>query len=97
MNPEQLDDLANTSRGLIVALSEAQELVARRDFGPELIEILQHARDLVDILKDDLGAEGANVGITGELLATIEGRLDALAGEVDHETHFKDSPPAGGS
>jgi hypothetical protein len=79
MNPERADELANTSRALLAAIAESQQYVAEGDFGPLLTESLRRAVHLLDVLKDALGAEGANVGITGELLATIQGKLDAIA------------------
>ncbi len=82
LNPEQLDDLANTSRALLVAISEGQELLNRRAFGAGLDDVLQHARDLLDILRDDLGADGGAGDFPLSLIATIEAKLDAIALEI---------------
>lgn len=71
--------LAQLSSAMQAAVREAQGLVDEGELGAPLATVVRHARDLHDILVEELGAGTRSVeDHTGGPLATMGERLRAL-------------------
>ncbi len=76
-------ELAQLSAALIVALREAQVMVAGGQAGAEFDELLQHARELLDLMHDHFAAAGATAGeYAAGLVHEMAERLAALEGAM---------------
>lgn len=71
--------LANVSGAFVDALEEAQDMVREGEFGAPLAEVVRHARDLHDIMVEELGNCSRQIGeYAGGLLIELGERLAAL-------------------
>jgi hypothetical protein len=71
--------LANVSGAFVEALKEAQEMVSAGEFGVALSDVVRHARDLYDIMLEELGNGRRAIGeYAGGLLIDLGERLAAL-------------------
>ncbi|MCC6870153.1 MAG: hypothetical protein IT522_15150 [Burkholderiales bacterium] len=71
--------LAQLSSAMQAAVREAQGLVDEGELGAPLATVVRHARDLHDILVEELGVGSRSVeDHTGGALATMGERLRAL-------------------
>lgn len=71
--------LANVSSAMIDALREAQAMAAAGELGAPLADLLRHARELHDILREELGSASRATGeYAGGLLLEMGERLAAL-------------------
>ncbi len=71
--------LANVSGAFVEALREAQTMAASGEFGAPLADVLQHARELHEILIEELvSARRATGEYAGGLLIELGERLAAL-------------------
>ena len=71
--------LANVSGAFVEAIQEAQDMVAAGEFGVPLTEVVRHARDLYDIMVEELGNGRRQIGeYAGGLLVELGERLAAL-------------------
>ncbi len=71
--------LANVSGAFVDAIQEAQDMVAAGEFGAPLTEVVRHARDLYDIMVEELGNSRRQIGeYAGGLLIELGDRLSAL-------------------
>jgi hypothetical protein len=72
--------LANVSSALMGALHEAQDMVDAGERGPPLVDVVRHARELHEIMMEELGNRGRGVAEqavralaeTGERLRSLE-------------------------
>ena len=77
--------LANVSSAMIDAMREAQDLVEEGELGAPLVEVIRHARELHDILVEELSFEsrpmpeyaGGALMEMGDRLRTLEQYLNA--------------------
>ena len=77
--------LANVSSAMIDAMREAQGLVEEGELGAPLVEVIRHARELHDILVEELSFEsrpmteyaGGALVEMGDRLRTLEQYLNA--------------------
>ncbi|MEP6997372.1 MAG: hypothetical protein ABI900_06965 [Betaproteobacteria bacterium] len=73
-------ELASLATALIEALREAQAMAASGHAGAEFEELLQHARELIDIMHEHFAAAGQTAGeYAGGLLHEMRERLATLA------------------
>ena len=71
--------LANVSSAFVDALREAQGMVSAGEMGAPLDEVVRHARELHEIMVEELGhARRATGEYAGGLLLEASDRLDAL-------------------
>jgi hypothetical protein len=71
--------LANVSGAFVDAIKEAQDMVSAGEFGAPLAEVVRHARDLYDIMVEELGNGRRAIGeYAGGLLIELGERLAAL-------------------
>jgi hypothetical protein len=71
--------LANVSGAFVDAIQEAQDMVTAGEFGAPLAEVVRHARDLYDIMEEELGNGRRQIGeYAGGLLIELGERLTAL-------------------
>ena len=71
--------LADVSRAMLSAVSEAQELVSRGETGAALAEVVRHARELHDILVDELAQDSDGPPVySDEMLMEMGARLRTL-------------------
>ena len=71
--------LANVSGAFVDAIKEAQDMVAAGEFGAPLAEVVRHARDLYDIMVEELGNSSRQIGeYAGGLLLELGERLAVL-------------------
>jgi hypothetical protein len=71
--------LANVSSAFTDALREAQILAAKGEFGQPLAEVLRHARELHEIMVEELGTASRVTGeYAGGVLLEMGERLAAL-------------------
>ena len=76
-------EIAHLSQALVAALTEADALVKAGSFGPELSEVVRHAREVGDMLRDAVQqAEDAVDDRTREMVATLAAAVESLAKQV---------------
>ena len=54
-------ELVRISAALIAAMSEARAMVERGNFGPDFADLVQHARELHELIGEELATAGAGV------------------------------------
>ena len=70
--------LANVSSACLDALREAQEMVEAGELGPDLIELVRHARELHDIMVEEL-VNSSRIGeYAGGVLLEFGEKISAL-------------------
>lgn len=75
--------LAKVSSALVDAVGEAQKLVDARVKGQALLDVVRHARDLHEILVEELAREPGATDATEELmLREMDERLRSLEAEL---------------
>jgi hypothetical protein len=89
------EDIARTSAAFMAAMREARDLTAAGAFGPELNEILIHARELLDIIDEHmLELDKAQYADAFALVGKMRSSLDALTTMVaeqeraDHDANL---------
>lgn len=71
--------LANISGAIVDALREAQALASAGEYGAPLVEVVRYARDLYEIMTEELAnARRATGEYAGGLLVDLGERLAAL-------------------
>lgn len=71
--------LANVSGAFVDAIQEAQDMVTAGEFGAPLAEVVRHARDLYEIMVEELGTSSRQIGeYAGGLLIELGERLTVL-------------------
>jgi hypothetical protein len=79
MNIPNTAELARISAALIAAMSEARTMVESGNLGPVFAELVQHARDLHQMIGEELSIAGSAVGeYAGGLYAAMSDRLAEL-------------------
>lgn len=75
--------LANVSSACMDALREAQEMVEAGDIGPDLADLVRHARELHDIMVEGLANSSRITGeYAGGVLLEFGERISALERQV---------------
>jgi hypothetical protein len=75
--------LANVSSACVDALKEAQEMAETGDLGPDLIDLVRHARELHDIMVEELGNASRVTGeYAGGLLLEFGEKISVLEQQV---------------
>jgi len=68
--------IAHVSGAFLEALHEAQAMIAAGQLGEPLVDVVRHARELHEIMVDELGATGEQAGGAlrelGERLSAME-------------------------
>jgi hypothetical protein len=81
---------ARISAALVKAIAEAQALASDGDMGSDFRDIVQHARELYDLLLEQLIAAEPTLGERAQGMATAMGNklfeLEALAEDSSHPT-----------
>ena len=78
-----LAEIAHLSQALIAALTEADALAKAGSLGPELAEVVQHARELGDMLREAVQRAGDTVDDpTREMAATLAAAVESLEKQV---------------
>lgn len=71
--------LANVSGAFVDAIQEAQDMVSAGEFGAPLTEVVRHARDLYEIMVEELATSRRQIGeYAGGLLIELGERLKVL-------------------
>jgi len=71
--------LANVSSACLDALHEAEEMVAAGELGPDLIDLVRHARELHDIMVEELASSSRVTGeYAGGVLLEFGEKISAL-------------------
>ena len=72
----------------MAAIAEARDLHARGGDDVELANLLRHARELVDIIEEEITATPIAIpGAAGAVLAQLRGRLQSLEHDVMPTRH----------
>ena len=75
--------LANVSSACMDALREAQEMVEAGDIGPDLADLVRHARELHDIMVEELANASRITGeYAGGVLLEFGEKISALERQV---------------
>jgi hypothetical protein len=70
------------------AIEEAREVHARGDDPIDLANLIRHARELLDIIEEEIAANPIAIpGAAGAVLAHLRGRLEALERDVMPAKH----------
>jgi hypothetical protein len=72
------DDIAHTSAALVAAIAEAKVRLAREELGEDFPELLRHARELYESLRETLIEDPAGGEYTRGLLESIGNNLDQI-------------------
>lgn len=76
-------EIAHLSQALIAALTEADALAKAGSFGPELAEVVQHAREVGEMLRESVQQAGDTVDDrTREMAATLAAAVESLERQV---------------
>jgi hypothetical protein len=76
--------LANVSSACMDALREAQQMVEAGDVGPDFLDLVRHARELHDIMVEELADSSRVMGeYAGGVLLDFGEKIRALEGQVD--------------
>ena len=70
------DGAARISAAIVKAIAEAKTMVDAENFGPELHDVLQHARELHDLLREQVAAAPPDV------TDRLRGLCDAMGNNV---------------
>ena len=87
MDSDQAAELVRISAALITAIAEARALAVRRDFGADLLELMQHARELHDIALEVVAGEPD----PGELARGVAKAIGERVAEL--EAMLAEKPP----
>jgi hypothetical protein len=75
--------LANVSSACMDALREAQEMVEAGDIGPDLVDLVRHARELHDIMVEELANASRITGeYAGGVLLEFGEKISALERQI---------------
>ena len=76
--------LANVSSACMDALREAQEMVKAGDIGPDFLDLVRHARELHDIMAEELASSSRVMGeYAGGVLLDFGDKIRALERQLD--------------
>jgi hypothetical protein len=76
--------LANVSSACMDALREAQQMVEAGEVGPDLLDLVRHARELHDIMVEELADSSRVMGeYAGGVLLDFADRIGALERQLD--------------
>lgn len=85
---EQMSTIERAWTAFMVAIDEARDLHERGADADELAMLLRHARELLDIIEDEIVTQPIAIpGAAGAVLTQLRGRLHALERDVMPTRH----------
>lgn len=88
MAPENAAEIARISAALIAALAEAKAMADAGRFGPELTELVRHAREMGELLTEALDQHAEAVG---EYTRSVAAKLTAAIASLEQSIRETDS------
>jgi hypothetical protein len=87
--PVEMDEIGRISATLVEALREAHAMAQAGEYGPEFNELVQHAREMSDLLTEAIGnaAQPLDARVRDfahTLAASIERMERAVVGDPEH-------------
>ena len=78
MSPQTIAEIGRISAAIVAALREAHTMAGRGERGPELTELVRHAREMCDALTDVLDRTGDVEQAVRNFATTLAAGLDDM-------------------